>query len=65
MPTWLVSLLNSGSVWAALIALLNIIIKYFAPTLPAEILVAVNVLVVAVLAALGIQVNKAMKARGL
>ena len=65
MPAWLISLLNSGSVWAALIALLNIVIKYFAPTLPPEILVAVNVLVVAVLAALGIQVNRAMRKRGL
>ena len=65
MPNWIVSLLNSGSVWAALIALLNIVIKYFAPTLPPEILVAVNVLVVAVLAALGIQVNRAMRKRGL
>lgn len=65
MPAWLVALLNSGSVWAALIALLNIVIKYALPDLPAEILTAVNVLVVAILAAIGVQVNRAMKARGL
>ena len=65
MPAWLVSLLNSGSVWAALIAVLNIVIKYALPNLPPEILTAVNVLVVAILAAIGIQVNKAMRARNL
>jgi hypothetical protein len=65
MPAWLVSLLQSGAVWAALIALLNIVIKYALPDLPAEVLTAVNVLVVAILAAVGVNVNKALKAKGL
>jgi N-acyl-L-homoserine lactone synthetase len=65
MPAWLVALLNSGSVWAAIIAFLNIVIKYALPNMPAEILTAVNVLVVAILAAIGVQVDKAMRARGM
>ena len=65
MPEWLSKLLQSGAVWTALLALVNVLVKYFLPTLPAEILVAVNVLVVAILAAVGINVNKEMRARGL
>jgi hypothetical protein len=65
MPNWLASLINSGTVWAALLALINIIIKATLPGLSVEIVTAVNVLVVAILAAVGINVNKAMRARGL
>lgn len=62
MPGWLVTLFESGAVWAALIALLNIVIKYVWPNLPPEILTAVNVLVLAILAALGINVNQRIRA---
>jgi len=62
MPSWLISLFESGAVWAALIALMNILVKYFLPNLPAEILAAVNVLVLAILAALGINVNQRIRA---
>jgi len=65
MPAWFASLLSSGAVWTALLALINVVIAYALPKLPAEILTAVNVLVVAILAAIGVQVNKAMRARGL
>lgn len=61
MPEWLLRLLESGAVWAALIALMNILIKYFVPTMPPEILTAINVLVLAVLAALGINVSNRVK----
>ena len=61
MPDWLLKLFESGAVWAALIALLNILIKYFVPTMPPEILTAINVLVLAVLAALGINVSSRIK----
>ena len=61
MPEWLLRLLESGAVWTALIALLNIIVKYLIPTMPAEILVAINVLVVAILAALGINVSSRVR----
>lgn len=53
------NLFQSGAVWTALLALVNIVIKYVWPELPAEILAAVNALVVAILAALGITVNQA------
>ncbi len=62
MPSWLTTLLESGAVWAALIALMNILVKYFLPNLPAEILAAINVLVLAILAALGINVNQRIRA---
>lgn len=62
MPSWLSTLLESGAVWAALIALLNIVVKYLWPNLPAEILTAINVLVLAILAALGINVNQRIRA---
>lgn len=62
MPSWLVTLLESGAVWAALIALMNIVIKFLWPNLPPEILTAVNVLVLAVLSALGINVNQRIRA---
>lgn len=65
MPDWLVKLLNSGAVWTALLALVNVIIKVVWPNLPAEIVVAVNVFVVAILAALGINVSNRMRVRGL
>jgi hypothetical protein len=65
MPGWLANLINSGTVWAALLALVNVVLKYALPNLPPEIVAAVNVLVVAILSAVGINVNKAMKARGL
>ena len=65
MPDWLVKLLNSGAVWTALLALVNVLIKYFAPNMPAEILLAINALWIAVLAALGIVVSNRMRARGL
>jgi MFS superfamily sulfate permease-like transporter len=65
MPAWLVSLLSSGAVWTAFLALVNVVIAYVLPNLPPEIVAAVNVLVVVILAALGINVNKAMRARGL
>ena len=61
MPDWLLKLFESGAVWAALIALLNILIKYFVPTMPPEILAALNVLVLAILAALGINVSNRIK----
>jgi len=61
MPEWLLRLFESGAVWAALIALLNILIKYFVPTMPPEILTAVNVLVLAILAALGINVSSRIR----
>ena len=63
MLSWLTTLLESGAIWSALIALLNILAKYFLPNLPAEILTAVNVLLVAILAALGINVNQRIRAR--
>lgn len=63
MPDWLRNLLESGAVWAALIALMNILIKYFLPNLPPEILAAVNVLILAILTALGITVNQRIRAR--
>jgi hypothetical protein len=62
MPGWLTTLLESGTVWAALIALLNILAKYFLPDMPAEILTAINVLLVAILAALGVKVNQRLRA---
>ena len=65
MPAWFVSLLKSGAVWTALLALVNVILSYALPNLPPEIVASVNVLVVVILAALGINVNKAMRARGL
>ena len=65
MPGWLASLINSGTVWAALLALINVVVKATMPGLSVEIVAAVNVLVVAILAAVGINVNKAMRARGL
>ena len=61
MPSWLIRLFESGAVWAALIALVNILIKYFVPTMPPEILTAINVLVFAILAALGINVNQRIR----
>ena len=63
MPGWLLNLLKSGAVWTALIALMNVLAKYFLPNLPAEILLAVNVLVVAILAAVGVNVNQRLEAR--
>jgi len=54
------SILSNPGVWTAFLALVNIVVRYALPDLPAEIFAAVNVLVVAVLAALGIQVNKAI-----
>ena len=62
MPSWVLAVFQSGAVWAALIALVNIVAKYFLPNLPAEILAAVNVLLVAVLAALGININQRVQA---
>lgn len=64
MPSWLSDLLQNGTVWTALLALVNILVKYFAPTMPVEILAAINALLVAILAAIGVQVNKALRARG-
>ena len=61
MPEWLLRLFESGAVWAALIALLNILIKYFIPTMPPEILTAINVLVLAILSALGINVSQRIR----
>lgn len=61
MPDWLLRLLESGAVWAALIALMNILIKYFLPTMPPEILTAINVLVLAILSALGINVSNRIR----
>jgi hypothetical protein len=63
MPSWLASLLQSGAVWTAFIALVNVLVKYFAPSMPAEILLAINALIVVILAALGVQVNQALKAK--
>lgn len=65
MPGWLVNMIYSGSVWGALVALVNLVIKSTMPDLSVEIVVAVNALVVAILGAVGINVNKAMRARGL
>jgi hypothetical protein len=65
MPDWLAKLLNSGAVWTALLALVNVIIKVALPNLSVEIVAAVNVLVVAILAALGINVSQRMRAKGL
>jgi len=65
MPSWLVTLLQSGAVWTALIALLNVLAKYFLPNLPPEIVLAVNALIVAILAALGVNVNQRLRKAGL
>jgi hypothetical protein len=62
LPDWLLRLLESGAVWTALLALVNIVIKYVWPNLPAEILTAVNVLLVAILAALGVNVSNRVRA---
>ena len=61
MPEWLLKLFESGAVWSALIALLNILIKYFVPSMPPEILTAINILVVAILATLGINVSSRIR----
>ena len=61
MPEWLLRLFESGAVWAALISLLNILIKYFLPTMPPEILTAINVLVLAILSALGVNVSNRIR----
>jgi hypothetical protein len=61
MPEWLLKLLESGAVWAALIALMNVLIKYFLPSMPPDILAAVNALVVVILSALGINVSQRVK----
>jgi hypothetical protein len=57
------TLLQSGAVWSALIALLNVLAKIFLPNLPTEVVAAVNALLVVVLAALGINVNQRLAAR--
>ncbi len=61
MPKWLLDLLESGAVWAAIIALMNVLIKYLWPDLPPEILAAINVVVLAILSALGINVNQRLR----
>lgn len=61
MPDWLVKLLQSGAVWSALIALMNVLTKLFLPNLPNEVVVAVNALLVVILAALGINVNQRLE----
>ena len=63
MPGWLVKLLQSGAVWSALIALLNVLAKLFLPNLPVEVVAAVNALLVVILAALGVNVNQRLAAR--
>ena len=63
MPSWLENLLKSGAVWTALLALLNIVLKIVAPDLSPALITALNVLVVAILAALGINVNQRLEAR--
>ena len=63
MPSWLSNLLQSGAVWTALLALANIVIKLLAPNMSPELLTAINVLAVAILAALGINVNQRIAAR--
>ena len=63
MPIWLENLLSSGAVWTAILALVNVVLKYVAPTLPPEILIAVNVLAVAILAALGVKTDGAIRAQ--
>lgn len=63
MPNWLENLLKSGAVWTALLALLNVIVKIALPNMSPELLTALNVLIVAILAAVGISVNQRLAAR--
>jgi len=61
MPDWLLKLFESGAVWSALIAVMNILIKQYLPGMSVELLASINVLVLAVLAALGINVSSRIK----
>lgn len=59
------AILSNGAVWAALIALINGIIAFYFPEIPAQIVLLANGLVAAILAAVGItqgRVESAYKA---
>ena len=54
MPDWLQAILRSGAVWSALLLVINSLLAYFWPDYPREIWAAVQILIIAILSAVGI-----------
>jgi len=61
MPDWLLNLLESGALGALILGVANVLVKIFLPNASTELLAAINLVLVAILTALGVTVNQAIK----
>jgi hypothetical protein len=51
---YLGAILTSPAVWSAILLIVNLLVKYLLPDVPQDIMSAVNALVIAILAAVGV-----------